>query len=229
MEFSVIILAAGRGARMRPLTDAIPKPMAPFLNTTLIGHGISKLIKQVSDIYVTVGHHADLLAKHSIEQGASVIINTSGKGNAWWLRHALIRQLDRPLVVLTADNICELSLSSYINEFSSLPSQTCMIVPVSPIPGVEGDFLKVSNKIYIESISRLQPQEHYASGVQILNPINLQRYICDELFDADYSFNQLWKALINDNCLYSSRLIPKNWFSVDTLDQLLHAESIIHE
>ena len=35
-----VIMAAGRGQRMVPLTDEMPKPMAPYLGSTLIAEGI---------------------------------------------------------------------------------------------------------------------------------------------------------------------------------------------
>ena len=34
----VLIMAAGRGNRMKPLSDIIPKAMAPYKGTTLIGN-----------------------------------------------------------------------------------------------------------------------------------------------------------------------------------------------
>ena len=51
-----IIMAAGRGMRMAPLTDAIPKPMAPYDGTTLIARGISRLAERLENIHVTVGY-----------------------------------------------------------------------------------------------------------------------------------------------------------------------------
>lgn len=75
-----LIMAAGRGSRMMPLTNEIPKAMAKFRDTTLIANSIEKLKNNSQNIHITEG--ADL-AKHVIEQDVSSIFNTEGKGNAW--------------------------------------------------------------------------------------------------------------------------------------------------
>lgn len=54
-----MLLAAGRGTRFRPITDAIPKPLFPFLNVPLaLGH-LSRLAEAgVSDVGVNLHHLA---------------------------------------------------------------------------------------------------------------------------------------------------------------------------
>ena len=79
------IMAAGRGIRLRPLTDKLPKGMMPYKNTTLISSGILKLKKFIKNIHISVGYKGSILAKHVIENDVSSIINTEGKENAWWI------------------------------------------------------------------------------------------------------------------------------------------------
>lgn len=207
-------MAAGRGMRMAPLTDAIPKPMAPYDGTTLIASGISRLATRVEHIHVTVGYKKAMLAQHVIEHGASSVLNTEGKSNCWWLYNTLLSQLDEPMVVLTCDNVVELDLELLEENYSSLNSPACMLVPVRPVPGLEGDYVFHENHV-VREISRLKKADIYCSGIQVLNPHRL-----NQITQEGASFYDIWQQLINRRQLFVSSVYPKKWFAVDTIEQL---------
>ncbi len=223
-----LILAAGRGERMRPLTDHIPKPMAPYLNKTLLEYALVNLKKYTKNIYITVGYHGSILASHAISHGVDLILNTESRGNAWWIKNSILKHIDEPILVLTADNISRIDFSVYINEFISLPLSSCMLVPVDPIDGIDGDYLHLSkNKNNILELDRNKVSEIYASGIQILNPVTINNLTKDVPNTTHLSFTEIWKSLIEKNALFCSKQIPQQWFSVDTLSQLKYAEDNI--
>ena len=80
-----IILAAGRGLRLMPLTKKIPKALVKVKNQTLILNGIKKLQKYIENIHITVGYKGSLIAKHVIRHDVRSVINTNNKGNSWWI------------------------------------------------------------------------------------------------------------------------------------------------
>ena len=71
-----IIMAAGRGLRMRPLTDRIPKALAPVNESTLIGGRIESLRSSFKNVYITVGYKGSMLASYVIEKEVSSVFNT---------------------------------------------------------------------------------------------------------------------------------------------------------
>ena len=67
-----MILAAGRGERMRPLTDATPKPLLVAGGKPLIVHQIEALARAgIVDIVINAAHLADRL------------VAALGDGSAW--------------------------------------------------------------------------------------------------------------------------------------------------
>ena len=136
-----VIMAAGRGIRMRPLTNNIPKAMAPLKGSTLIAKGIKEIKKYIPNIYITVGHRGPILASHVIEKGVNAVINTSNKGNAWWIFNTLINKINEPIFVLTCDNVVNLDFNKISLDYRKLKYPQCMIVPTKPVEGLKGDYI----------------------------------------------------------------------------------------
>ena len=210
-----LIMAAGRGRRMMPFTEAIPKPMAPYLDSTLVAHGIRSVRAHVPNVHVTVGHLAGKLAPHLIDEGVNSIINTEGRSNSWWIYHTLVGALDEPIFVLTCDNVTELDFSELEQDYLAQGKPAAMLVPVIPVDGLDGDYIfHDANKV--TAVDRHRPSDSYCSGIQILNPQRVRN-----MTEEGHDFYDVWTQLISAGELWRSTVFPKRWFTVDTLSDLV--------
>ena len=72
---SAMILGAGLGKRMRPLTDSIPKPMVPFMGEPMIDHIMKRLDEAgIEQVVVNVHYLADILETHLSKRTRPVIM-----------------------------------------------------------------------------------------------------------------------------------------------------------
>ncbi len=106
MSLQAVILAAGEGIRLRPLTQNRPKALIPVANKPIIEHTILSLLEAgIRDIIVVVGYRKEQVMRHLARLSLPVMIvrQTEQLGTA----HALISARDRiagDVLVLPGDN-----------------------------------------------------------------------------------------------------------------------------
>ncbi len=59
-----VILAAGKGKRMRLLTDKTPKPLLVVGGKTFLDHILSSLPRSVDEIILVIGHKGEQIKKY---------------------------------------------------------------------------------------------------------------------------------------------------------------------
>jgi len=211
----VVIMAAGRGQRMMPLTQHTAKPMAPYLDTTLIGHGIAKVKQQVPNVHVTVGYRGGEVGRYVIDMGISSVVNTAGHSNSWWIHNSVLGYLDEPTLVLTCDNVTDINLPELEIDYFRRGQPLCMLVPARPVEGLAGDYIFHDTPGYVSKISRTEPTDVYCSGIQIINPARVKA-----LTWRSADFYDVWRELINHWALQVSSVFPTKWTAIDTVADL---------
>ena len=59
-----IVLAAGKGTRMRPITYHVPKPLVRVCGKNLVEHNLEKLPEEVDELIFVVGYLAEQVMNH---------------------------------------------------------------------------------------------------------------------------------------------------------------------
>ena len=163
------IMAAGRGTRLMPLTKKIPKGLIKYKQSSLISNGINKLKKYINFIHISVGYKGPILAKHLIEQKVSSIINTDNKGNAWWIFNSMFKYYDRPIYVLTCDNVTDIDFKKIENDYFKKRQPLCMIIPTRPVSGLSGDYIFSKNSV-VSNLSRKKKIKYLLHWYTSLEP-----------------------------------------------------------
>lgn len=139
-----MILAAGRGKRLRPLTDNIPKPLIKVAGKSLIEYHLHNLSKAgIRNIVINTAWLADKIhAQLGDGSNYGVTIHYSDETRALETAGGIINALpllgDEPFLVVNADIWCDF-------DFSTLPKlsknmQAHLILVKNPEHNKKGDF-----------------------------------------------------------------------------------------
>ena len=193
-----MILAAGLGKRMQPITFKIPKPLLEINNISLLERAINLLIKSgVEEISINVHHLPEQIEKFIREKKFEVEVNISKEKNVLLdtgggILEATKHFDDNPFYVINPDTLWS---DRYIEEVKELEDSysknkkpTLLLVnkKLSFDGSFKGDFNLTNNQI-----SKDEKNEFIFTGLQIIN----RSFLTFENSKV-FSMNKIWNDLI---------------------------------
>ena len=197
-----MILAAGLGKRMQPITLKTPKPLIKIGNKNLLDRAVELLINHgVNEIAINVHHLADQIkdfinkrkykVKIIIFHEQDMLLDTGGG-----ILNAT-RTFKKPFIVVNPDTLWSSAYSSELNNLEDLYFQykkACLLLVnknLSFDSSFNGDF-----NLQKEIVSRDNSNELIFTGLQILD-----HSVFNSIKDKIFSMNNIWDNLIANNFL----------------------------
>ena len=231
---AAMVLAAGMGSRMRPLTDSVPKPLVAIKGKALIDYVLDRVGNAgIGHAVVNVHYKADLLTTHlanrrkpevTISDEREVLLDTGGG-----IVKALPKLGSGPFLVHNAD-------STWIEGIGSNITRLCeawdgdrmdfllLVALASNSIGYDGrgDFQMQPNGLMVRRREREMAPFAF-TGVSIAHP----RAFADAPA-GPFSINALWTRAIEQRRLFGVRL-DGIWMHVGTPGAVTAAEARIDE
>lgn len=229
---TAMVLAAGRGSRMRAPAGAPPKPLTMLAGRTLLDRMIDKLtVCGIDRLIVNVHFKADWIEAHlreSVTRDIEILISDERAAlleTGGGVLHARSLLGERPFFVCNSDVFWHEdrnNLSALAEQFDATQMAACLLLAdrtkASGFDGA-GDFFMASNG----ALHRRSAEPHapwvYA-GAQIVRPDLLDMAPAGQ---TAFSFNALWDAALTRNCLFGS-VLDGEWMHIGTPEGLEAAE-----
>lgn len=225
----VVILAGGKGVRLRPLTYSIPKPLIPVGEKPILEEIIARLRTfSFDDIILTVGYRAEIIETYFQDGsafGVSIQYVREGKplGTAGAL--SLVRRAlapTEPLLVMNGDVLTRLDFGAIRNWHQEEGYDMTIAVRTYetklPYGIVHTEGTRVTS-----IVEKPTAQHEVNAGIYVLAPSTL------ELVPEHTSFDMpdLAARLISEGRPVGAYRFDDAWFAVDRIDQLEEANRLI--
>jgi len=209
-----MILAAGRGERMRPLTDTTPKPLLKVNNKALIEYTIENLVKSgITDIVINLAYLGEQIEAY-LADGSRYQANihysyegTTGLETAGGIKNALPLLGDSTFLVVNADIYCDYPLQQLLQKDFDLAH---LVLVKNPSHNPNGDFA-IANNSHLNTISS---PKHTFSGIGLYKP---------ELFTKLNTGKSALAPLLKNAMLsqhISGELYSGTWVDIGTVERL---------
>jgi NDP-sugar pyrophosphorylase family protein len=235
-ELRAMILAAGRGERLRPLTDTVPKPLVVVGGRPLIDYALERVADAgIRRVVINLHHLGHLIRDHvgdgsrfglAVDYSEEAILQDTGGG----IRDAR-RYLDgSTFLTLNADTIVDVDLRDLAESHRTSGAIATMLLRKDPQMDRFGlieteDDGRVGRFLGQPRPGCHEPLEAYMyTGVQVLEP-GVFGYLTGE---GPFSITKVsYPAMLAAGELVRGRVFDGTWITVGTPAELARADAIL--
>jgi len=228
-----MVLAAGLGKRMRPLTATQPKPMVRVAGKPLIDHALDKLADAgVARAVVNVHYLGDSIEAHLKERVAPRVTISDERKQLLETGGGIVKaadQLPDPFFCLNSDNIW---LDGPVNAFADLSAfwdadkMDALLLMVTHKAAHnfngKGDFhMDAEGRLRRRQSGRIAP--YIFTGIQLIS-----KRLMRDAPEGAFSTNVFWSRAIEEGRLYGMAFTG-HWFEVGTPQAIRPTEEALSE
>ncbi|NLP43239.1 MAG: NDP-sugar synthase [Peptococcaceae bacterium] len=217
-----MILAAGMGTRLRPLTDPVPKPMVPILNTPVMGYSLKLLQKHGIKDVIANTHYSPYYITDFFQDGAEFgvklqysyekeLLGTAGgvKNNRDFL--------DETFFVLSGDALTDIDLTAMYEFHRS--QKALATIALKPVKDVSNYGVVVTDEYSrIRSFQEKPKKKEALSNVVNTGIYLFEPEIFDYIPDGFYDFGRdLFPKLLELDVNFYGFVTDDYWSDIGTL------------
>ena len=229
-----MILAAGFGTRLKPLTIGLPKPMFPVLNRPLLEHTLNFLSSQgIQDIIVNVHHLPEKIVEYfgdGTDFGVRLQFSREEEilGTAGGLKKAQSFLEKETFLVLNSDVLADINLDSVLKLHKEKNSCLTLVVrqddePEKYRPIHLADDDRITR--FVDASIKHPPtitQRVMFTGIQIMEPEIFSRIPTNKFCGTT---EDIFPAMIEEGLPVYGYLHEKYWIDMGTRETYIQAQA----
>ncbi len=221
-----MILAAGRGERMRPLTESTPKPLLNVGGKPLLVHQLNNLaLAGFQDVVINIAYLGEQIRDYignifSANTGQHLSIQYSEEPEpletAGAIAHALPLLGDQPFLLINGDIWTDYPFQSLKQHTLSNRCLGHLVLVPNPAHHPEGDFAIESGYLTEKKLSEKNTKAMTFSGISVLSPKLISDYPeCRRVFPLGEVFRHALKTK-----KLSAESYQGQWWDIGTVERL---------
>jgi len=174
IKMKAVILCAGYGTRLKPLTNTVPKPLVKIMGIPLVEYTIGLLINSgIKDIYINRHHLSEEFDNLCIPEGVNIEFSYESQilGTSGGILSFQEKLRDDDFLVINGDIIFNLDLDELIATHKKSKKIATMVLKNKDNNSVTSVFKDAfSNVVNIGGVNEGVYQELMFAGIHILGP-----------------------------------------------------------